>query len=505
MDKYSRKKKLLLNSITSLLLQLVSIICAFILPRLILQVFGSSVNGLVSSISQFLGVIALMDLGVGSVVRSALYKPLADKNTMLVSKIYVSSNKFFRNIGFIFLGYTFFLIVFYPFIVDSRFDYLYIATLIGVMCVSSFFQYYYGITNSLLLQAHQKLYIHNSVQAISVILNTVICTAIILAGGSIHIVELASSLIFIVRPLYLNYYVSNNYSVDKNIKYNEEPIKQKWNGISQHFAAFVLEGTDSIVLTIMTSLELVSIYYIYNMVLLGAKGLVSSLTNGFSPLVGEMLAKGEMDNLKSLFSFIEWSIHTIVIIAFGCAGILIVPFVSVYTRGVYDVNYIQPVFAALITLAHASHILRIPYNIIILAAGHYKQTQCCYIIAMILNIVISILTVKIWGLIGVAVGSFVALAYQTVWMALYNSKNIIFWPMNNFLKQILIDAMTLLLLVMLSYNFSLSSIDYISWIIMAVKVLFVSLCAVFIVNTIFYRNNIKYVMNSVCGRIIDKN
>lgn len=94
-----RGKKLALNTITSLGLQVVSVICGFILPRLILESFGSDVNGLVNSITQFLGVITLLDLGVGAVVQSALYKPLADNNTNMISKIYVSANKFFRRLA----------------------------------------------------------------------------------------------------------------------------------------------------------------------------------------------------------------------------------------------------------------------------------------------------------------------------------------------------------------------------------------------------------------------
>ena len=76
---------------------------------------------------------------------------------------------------------------------------------------------------------------------------------------------------------------------------------------------------------------------------------------------------------------------------------MIVDFVRVYTYGINDADYIQPLFAVLITIANAGHCLRLPYNILILAAGHYKQTQSNYIIAMILNIVVSIATVKMWG------------------------------------------------------------------------------------------------------------
>ena len=135
----SRGKKLVLTNMSSLLLQFTNVICGFILPRLILRNFGSDINGLVNSITQFLGVISLLDLGVGSVVRSALYKPLADDNIVNISKIYVSANHFFKRLGAIFLGYVILLMIIYPLIVINEFDYIYTATLIGAMCISLFF------------------------------------------------------------------------------------------------------------------------------------------------------------------------------------------------------------------------------------------------------------------------------------------------------------------------------------------------------------------------------
>ena len=75
-----REKKLVANTVTSLLFQVCTIICGFILPRMILGAFGSSVNGMVNSISQFLGVIGFLELGVGSVIQSSLYKPLAEND-----------------------------------------------------------------------------------------------------------------------------------------------------------------------------------------------------------------------------------------------------------------------------------------------------------------------------------------------------------------------------------------------------------------------------------------
>ena len=72
--------KLKLNTITPLMPQLATIISGFLIPRLILKYFGTNVNGLIQSITQFLSIITFMEAGVGSVIRYNLYKPLYDKN-----------------------------------------------------------------------------------------------------------------------------------------------------------------------------------------------------------------------------------------------------------------------------------------------------------------------------------------------------------------------------------------------------------------------------------------
>ena len=498
-----RGKKLALNTITSLGLQVVSVICGFILPRLILESFGSDVNGLVNSITQFLGVITLLDLGVGAVVQSALYKPLADNNTNMISKIYVSANKFFRRLAEILLVYVVLLMIFYPMLVNKSFGHMYTALLIAVICISSFAQYYFGIVNSLLLNADQRGYIQYVAQIITLILNTFACYIIIKLGASIQIVKLTTSLIFLLRPLFLVFYVKKHYSIDPKITYTDEPIKQKWNGMAQHFASYVLNGTDNIVLTMFSTLGNVSIYSVYNVVIIGVKNALLSVTNGFQSLIGEMLAKKETMKLNAFFGFVEWFLHTGTTLVFGCTGVLIVDFVRVYTYGINNADYIQPLFAVLITIANAGHCLRLPYNILILAAGHYKQTQSNYIIAMILNIVVSIATVKMWGLVGVAIGTLIAMAYQTVWMAKYDSKNIICWPFKNFLKQCGIDAITVIIASLATFKIPMLSVSYVSWFLLAIEVFGIWLIISIVINTIFYRERVLSIFIRVKRRFVN--
>ena len=498
-----RGKKLALNTITSLGLQVVSVICGFILPRLILESFGSDVNGLVNSITQFLGVITLLDLGVGAVVQSALYKPLADNNTNMISKIYVSANKFFRRLAEILLVYVVLLMIFYPMLVNKSFGHMYTALLIAAICISSFAQYYFGIVNSLLLNADQRGYIQYVAQIITLILNTFACYIIIKLGASIQIVKLTTSLIFLLRPLFLVFYVKKHYSIDPKITYTDEPIKPRWNGMAQHFASYVLNGTDNIVLTMFSTLGNVSIYSVYNVVIIGVKNALLSVTNGFQSLIGEMLAKKETMKLNAFFGFVEWFLHTGTTLVFGCTGVLIVDFVRVYTYGINDADYIQPLFAVLITIANAGHCLRLPYNILILAAGHYKQTQSNYIIAMILNIVVSIAPVKMWGLVGVAIGTLIAMAYQTVWMAKYDSKNIICWPFKNFLKQCGIDAITVIIASLATFKIPMLSVSYVSWFLLAIEVFGIWLIISILINTIFYRERVLSIFIRVKRRFVN--
>ena len=123
------KKKAVVNIIASVLCQVVTILCGLVVPRLLLSTFGSEANGLVNSLTQFLNYIALVEGGLGSVVLTALYGPLAKKDNEQISKVLAAANKFFKQIAYIFVAYVAVLVVVYPFIVKSSFSWIYVASL----------------------------------------------------------------------------------------------------------------------------------------------------------------------------------------------------------------------------------------------------------------------------------------------------------------------------------------------------------------------------------------
>lgn len=109
-----RKRKLIYNTIVALFKQAVVVICGFIIPRYMLIYYGSEVNGAISSITQMLSFISLLEMGIGPVIQSNLYKPLANNDTLEISKIVKSSERFFRRIAYIFIGYVIVLMLVYP-------------------------------------------------------------------------------------------------------------------------------------------------------------------------------------------------------------------------------------------------------------------------------------------------------------------------------------------------------------------------------------------------------
>ena len=495
-----RNKKLAWNTISGLLLQGTTVLCGFILPRAILNRFGSDANGLLNSIAQFLQMIAFLELGVGAVVQSALYKPLADRDFRKVSEVVASGNHFFRKLAGLMVLYVAALVLLFPLLIDGSFDFAYSATLILAMSVSYFARYYFGLVDSLLLRADQKEYIINLIDTVTLVLNTAFCYCLLYWGFSIQAVKLTTSGIFLLRPILVRVYIRKNYQIIPKCKYEKDPITQKWNGVAQHIAAIVLDGTDIVVLSVFSSMSAVSVYSVYLIVVSGIKNLVMSCFGGIDALFGELWAKGEREELNRYFCFAEWFVHSLTVFVWCCTYKLIVPFVLVYTEHMTDANYNVPVFAALICIAYTLYCLRLPFNEMILAAGHYRNTQKIFITAAAINLVISILAVKYWDLIGVAIGTIVAMLYQMLHMGYYVIKHLKVHSLRRSVKQCLFDIITTVLILCVTGLISGTELSWLGWIVLAVKHAVVIAVCILAANYVFYHKESMQLVSKLLKR-----
>lgn len=494
-----QKNKIFLNTFSSIVNQIIVVICGLILPKLFLIYYGSEVNGLVSSITQFLSFVTFLEMGMGAVIQSNLYRPLADCDFEQLSRVMKSAKRFYKIIALFFSFYIVILCVIYPFTVREEFDYVFTASLVFIISISMLMQYYFGAVNQFLLSADQKSYIPLGLQSVTLIVNTVICYLLMKNGQNIQIVKLGTAAIYLVRPFSMYYYVNHKYKIDYSIVLTKEPINQKWNGIAQHIAAMVLEHTDVVLLTLFSTLTNVSIYTVYYNVINGIRRLFSTVIDSLRATFGRLLAIGDKKKLDEYFALMESGLHFIYSLAFGCTISLIIPFVSVYTRGVNDANYIYPLFSLLITIAYLFYCMRCFYNMPVLAAGHYKETQNAAIIECLINLVISITLVRVWGLIGVAIGTLIAMLYRVIYLAVYLSKNILYRNLSYFIKHFVLDLEIVLLTYFTTNRMQMTSNTYFDWIVLAILKFLICFGIDLCMHIIFDLTSMKRIMKKIVG------
>jgi len=500
-----RSKKALLNIISSLLLQIVTLICGLIVPKLIIQTFGSNVNGLVSSITQFLAYITLLEAGFGPVVKAALYKPIAQKNREQIENILKASEKFFRIIALIFVIYLIILSVVYPTLVNTEFTFIYTMSLVLIISISTLAEYYFGMTYKLYLQAEQKTYITAIVQIVGYILNTIAIVILIKLNTSIHIVKLVSGFIFVTRPVAQNIYVKKKYKLNLKEADKDYNLKQKWDGLAQHIASVVHNNTAVTILTIFTHITEVSVYSVYYLVVKGIKSLIQAFTGGVDAGFGDMIAKKENEQLNRSFKIYELFYFTVVTIVYICTFILIVPFVEVYTIGITDANYIRPMFAYLFVLSELVWSIRLPYSSITLAAGHFKETRKGAWVEAISNIIISLVLVWKFGIIGVAIGTLVAMIIRTIEFIYHTSKYILERNVWVSIKRVILVLLEITITVVLvGFLPKIEFISYTNWLIYAILVAVVSSLVTVVINFIIYREDVKGLFGIV-KRLLNKN
>ena len=95
----NRLKRAFLSSATSALYQIVVIICGFITSGIIIRNYGSSWNGVLSSIAKFLSLFSIVELGVSGSTRVALYKAFAVNDLRKVSAVINANDRYYRKVS----------------------------------------------------------------------------------------------------------------------------------------------------------------------------------------------------------------------------------------------------------------------------------------------------------------------------------------------------------------------------------------------------------------------
>ena len=135
------------------------------------MMYGSTVNGLVSSISQFITYMTLVEAGVSAAGIVELYKPLAENDDATINGILSAVKRFYYKSGILFILIDLCLIVLYPYIIHNEIsDYSFIRMMIAVLSINGIVDYFILGKYRVLLTADQRNYIISFFQIIGTII-----------------------------------------------------------------------------------------------------------------------------------------------------------------------------------------------------------------------------------------------------------------------------------------------------------------------------------------------
>lgn len=484
-----RKRKVFINIWISVVSEIVSMICSLILPRLILSHFGSTYNGIINSITQFISFVTLLRAGVGGVTRAALYKPLSQNDSKSISAIVNATEKYMRKIAAIFLILMTCMAAIYPFIVHD-FDWLFSFSLFIIIGITTFIQYYFGITYQMLLMADQRQYVYSIINIVSIVLNTLFGSILIIWGCGIHAVKLVSAVTFAITPIALNWYVRRYYRIDKSELPDDTALSQRWDALGHQIAYYVLTSTDLTVLTFMSNVKYVSVYSVYFLVIKAIKMVIKTFSQSIEAGFGNVIAKEDGNTLKKTSSIYECFICLFCALVFGCSLILIIPFVQVYTKDVTDIDYIRPIFAILLISGELMYCLRLPYMSLVEASGLYKQTKKGAYVEAAINILSSIvLCLFVDPLIAVATGTLLAMTVRTIEISRFADKMILNRSRLSFYRMIFVCFLIMGISYVMCMFIPFSEVceSYVDWVIRGAVTFVIVIVVELIVACIFYK------------------
>lgn len=446
----SRSSAFVSNTMASLLLQAVTIFTGFMVPRAIIGCYGSSVNGLVSSLTQFVSYISLVEAGISAAAVFALYKPLGLNDMKGVSVVASAARRFYYRSGWIFVALIAVLAFAYPLVVDcDNLSNLQVMILVFSLGSTGFLDFFTLAKYRALLTASQRNWAIQLATIVYKILNTVVILVMALLHAPIELTYVAAILPVIVRTVALSLFTRR---VFPDVTFDEDitgfKLEQRWDAFYLQVLGAVQSGAPMILATfLLRDLSLVSVFSVYMLVANGLQSVCNSLSQGTQASFGDVIARGQMDTLRKAFA--EFQVMAYSLSAVVCAvGVVVVEtFIGLYTRGVNDVSYSYPLVGFLAILNVLLYHLKTPQGVLIAAAGKYHDTRVQVTIQTLILIVGAIAGGIWWGLPGILLGSLLSNFYRDVDLAIWIPRHVTEEPPSKTFKNMFVSVLEFALII----------------------------------------------------------
>ena len=465
MEKNRRKQNSIRNAIISTFSNILTLLIGFVAQAIFIKTLGPDYLGLNGLFSNIVSALAIVELGIGPAIVYNLYKPLSENNKEEIKSLLNFYKKAYNIIALIIFVLGIILMPMLPLFVNTKLNInIYIVFLLFLLDVISSYLLSYKRS---IIQADQKNYIINLVHIGYIVILNIIQILILLINKNYFLYLIVRVIMRFLENVVITIIANKKYiylkekdlkPLSKNIL---EDIKQKVKGLIFHkLGGIVVLSTDNIIISKFLGTVVVGFYSNYYMIINALTLLFSQIFTSITASVGNLLVKESKEKSYSVFKVIMFINFWIYGFASICIYILIEPFITIWVGS----QFILDKFV-LIILVLNFYISGMKASIGIYkdAAGIFWEDRYIPIIESIINIVFSIILVKIYGLAGVFLGTFISslvvVLYSLphyVFEKVFDKKAIIYFK--QYFKYFIVTLITLVLITLITNFINIESI-----------------------------------------------
>ena len=413
------------NLLSGIAYQVIIIVLSFLLPRLYLENFGSEVNGVVSTIKQIFTYMTLLEAGIGLATTQALYKPVAEQNHEKASSIISATHFYYLKTGVIYSAGVLLLAVAYSYIVPTGVDGHILFPYIILTALPNLFSYFVQAKYRILLEVDGRKYVITNSETVVQLLSNAGKIAVLLLCNSLVLIQLVYCLISLAQLVYIYLHAKRRYAwLNLKAEPDYNAISQRKSVLVHQVSGMVFNNTDILLLSFLCDFKVVSIYTIYNIFFSQVQSFITSIISGFSFALGQMFHT-DREKFMKVYTVYETFYIMATFAIYTLMAVFLLPLIQIYTKGINDANYTNVYLVFLFALMNLFANGKLPSNHVLEYSGKFEETRSHAIIEMVINIVVSVVSIILWGICGAIFGTIVALLYRGAMMIYYSNKKVL--------------------------------------------------------------------------------
>lgn len=406
-----RKKSSIKNMVGSVISNIITIIIGLIAQALFIKILGSEYLGLNGLFTNIITMLGIVELGIGNAIIYNLYKPLAVQNEEKIKSLMNFYKKSYHIIAIIVCIIGLSIIPLLPFIIEDttvniNITFVYLFFLTDVVC-----SYLLSYKRSI-LYADQKNYIINIVHiGYTFALN--VLQLLILYFTKNYYLYLAIKIFMRILENFVISIIANHkypYLRDEHIenldKATEKDIFTKVKSLFFHkIGTFFVLGTDNIIISKFLGLVTVGLYSNYYLIINAVQTVFGQFIQATTASIGNMLITESKEKCFDIFKKIRFLNFWIATFSSVCVFVIMDSFVTLWIGK----SYILPkVVLLLLSINLYQNLMRNAYSSFKEAAGIFFEDRYVPLFEAFINIIVSIIFCKLWGLAGVFFGTIIS-------------------------------------------------------------------------------------------------